>query len=90
MRYVWDSAKDVENLRKHGLRLGEGIAALNDPDCTSEIDSRVDCGEELVISLGRSNHRMLIVISTEVSAERTRIISVRKAKKREELRYYDG
>jgi uncharacterized DUF497 family protein len=31
MRYVWDSAKDALNQRKHDLSLADGILALEDP-----------------------------------------------------------
>jgi len=77
------------NRRKHGLRLGDGIPALEDPDRDISIDDRFDYGEVRIVTAGRSGGKVLIVVSTEASLdfegeEITRIISVRKAKWYEE------
>lgn len=79
MRYVWDSAKDLQNRRKHRLPLADGIPALEDPDRESWIDERFDYGEERIITLGVNEGRVLFVVSTEVKEDCTRIISVRRA-----------
>ena len=41
MHYVWDSAKDALNRKKHGLALSDGILAFEDPQRDEWID-RVD------------------------------------------------
>jgi hypothetical protein len=87
MQYVWDSAKDVLNQRKHGLSLAEGIPALEDPDRNSFIDDRFDYGEERTITLGLTRRHVLYVVSTEWDEETLRIISVRKADPDEVERY---
>jgi uncharacterized protein len=79
MRYMWDPLKDALNLRKHGLRLADGVDALEDPDRDSWLDDEVDYGEERIITLGLSNRRVLFVVSTLREEALTRIISVRKA-----------
>ena len=90
MQYEWHPAKDVENRRKHKLSLADGIAALEDPDAESWIDIRFEYGEEGLITLRRNHARILFVVTTELAADRTRIISVRRAEKHEELWYYEG
>lgn len=57
MRYIWDSAKDALNRRKHLLSLADGISVLEDPDRESWIDSRFDYGEERILTLGRNSSR---------------------------------
>jgi uncharacterized DUF497 family protein len=90
MEYDWDPEKDAENLRKHGLSLADGIAALEDLNCETWIDDRFDYDEERLLTLGRVNAEILLVVSVELSIESTRIISVRKADKHEERWYYEG
>ena len=90
MEYEWDAAKDAENRRKHRLSLADGIPALEDPDAESWIDTRFEYSEERIVTLGRNRARILFVVATEPAIDRTRIISVRRAEKHEELRYYEG
>ena len=90
MEYDWDPEKDAENRRKHRLSLADGIAALEDPNSESWIDDRFDYGEERLITLGRVNAEILLVVTVELSLESIRIVSVRKAEKHEERWYYEG
>jgi uncharacterized protein len=90
MEYEWDPAKDSENRRKHHISLQDGIAALEDPNSESWIDDRFEYGEERVVTLGRIGVTILLVVTTEISTESIRIISVRKAEKHEEGWYYEG
>jgi uncharacterized DUF497 family protein len=89
MEYEWDAAKDAENRRKHRLSLADGIPALEDPYAESWIDTRFEYGEERIVTLGRNQAHILFVVATEPAIDRTRIISVRRAEKHEELRYYE-
>jgi len=88
MEYEWDSKKDAENRRKHHLSLADGIPALEDPNAESWIDDRFDYGEQRIITLGRNRTLVLLVVTAELSIRSIRIISVRRAEKYEEERYY--
>ena len=90
MNYEWDAAKDAENRRKHRLALADGIPPLEDPNAESWIDTRFDYGEERIVTLGNNRARIIFVVTTEVSDDCTRIISVRRAEKHEERWYYEG
>lgn len=79
MRYEWDPAKDLLNRRKHGLRLEDGIPALEDLNAYLLFDDRHDYGEERTITVGMSPHGVLYVVTTERGEEFLRIISVRRA-----------
>jgi uncharacterized DUF497 family protein len=87
--YEWDRRKDEENRRKHGLRLSDGIPALNDPRQVEWIDERFEYGEERTITLGRTNGRLLCVVHTSRGPDRIRLISVRKATRREQNAYHE-
>lgn len=90
MLYDWDPAKDALNRRKHRLKLADGIPALEDPDFLFWFDDSMDYGEERILTLGQSNHGILLVVTTELSEDLTRIISVRRAERYEEDWYYHG
>ncbi len=94
MNYVWDSAKDALNRRKHHLSLADGISALEDPDRESWVDDRFDYQEERMITLGLNHGLILLVVSAEAEATEdeqvVRIISVRKATHHEAQWYYRG
>lgn len=88
MIYFWSPGKDAINRRRHHLSLADGIPALEDPNAESWIDDRYDYGEERVVTLGMTTNGILLVITTETSEDRTRILSVRKAERREKARYH--
>lgn len=87
MRYVWDTAKDALNRKKHGLALCDGVPALEDPQRDEWIDNRFEYEEERIVTLGLANQGVLYVVSTEAGEEITRIISVRRAQPHEVSRY---
>jgi len=87
MHYVWDSAKDALNRKKHELALSDGVPALEDPQRDEWIDDRFDYEEERIVTLGLANQGVLYVVSTEADEEITRIISVRRAQPHEISRY---
>lgn len=85
--YGWDPRKDEENRRKHGLRLSDGIPALNDPRQVGWIDERFDHGEEGTVALGRAGERPLCVVHVPRGPDRLRIVSVRRVTRRERNAY---
>ena len=79
-----DAKKAKTNLNKHGVSFEEAQEVFSDLD-RIESFQRVD-GEDRWSTIGRSSRRMLVVIYTE-RREGVRIISARKAEKRESARY---
>lgn len=90
MKYEWDPIKNDENFQKHGLSLAEGIPAIQDSAADFWIDDRYDYEEERIITLGRAPQGILYVVTTEITEDLTRIISVRKAEAYEKDWYYKG
>ncbi len=88
MEFEWDDAKDEANIRKHGISFGEAKHVFDGPVLT-RIDDRADYGEVREISLGLlSTDAPLMVVHT-ARGETIRLISARKASRRERVIYYD-
>jgi uncharacterized DUF497 family protein len=86
MTYGWDKAKSRKNFAKHGLDFQDAEQVFAGPCVTFE-DSRFDYGEERLITLGLLAGRVL-VIAHAPRGPATRIISMRKANRREQEVYY--
>jgi uncharacterized DUF497 family protein len=94
LRYTfeWDPIKAKENLRKHRISFDRSAEIFLDPMAISIFDEEHSEHEERWASLGKDRRgSVLILIHTfsEVSVEecRVRIISARKATKRETQQY---
>jgi len=79
----FDPAKDAANLAKHGISLEAGAQVIK--RAVAKItDTRFDYGEERFIAFGYMDRRLYVCVFT-ARGETTRIISVRKASKRERI-----
>jgi len=88
MEFDWDSAKNESNLKKHGISFDEAKHIFDGPTLT-RVDDRQDYGENRDISLGAlSPDAVLVVVHTERGGK-IRLISARKANRREGKVYYD-
>lgn len=86
----WDPAKDEANRRKHGVSFREAISAFMDPLSITIPDPDHSVGEERYLLLGENRKGQLLVVSHTDSQDRIRIISVRKADRRERREYEPG
>lgn len=88
MNFEWDADKAQSNFEKHGVKFEVGSGVFADPARITAIDARYDYGEERSVTLGRTEDGILVVVTTERDAGQTlRIISARKANKRERSTY---
>lgn len=94
MLFDWDPDKARVNLKKHGVSFELAITIFSDPLHLSIPDSK-SSGEERWVSIGRAaNATTLVVVHTY--KERTpvgeviRVISARKATKKERIEYEEG
>lgn len=85
MAYGWDYAKNRSNFAKHGLDFADAELVFAGP-CVTFVDNRFDYGEERFITLGLVAGR-LVTIAHAPRGEATRIISMRKANRREQKIY---
>ena len=85
MVITFDSTKDANNSKKHGVSLGQA-AGFEWDEAISWPDLRRDYGEPRMIAIGYIGKRLFVMAFVDRGAER-RIISLRKANKREEQIY---
>ena len=88
MRYEWDEAKNRSNIAKHGFDFADAARVLTGR-CVTFVDNRVDYGEERFISIGTFKSRVVVIAHTPRGPEVTRIISMRKANRREQKIFQD-
>ena len=86
MIYEWDEAKRRGNFAKHGLDFADAQYVLTGP-CVTFADERFDYGEKRLITLGLLEGRVVVLAHTPRGYDRTRIISMRKANRREQEIY---
>ncbi len=85
LRFEWDPKKEAENLRKHGVDFTIGSRIWHGP-VLERIDDRRAYGEVRILAFGKVNGRLMAVLYTWRGAVR-RIISARKANRREQRRF---
>ena len=85
MRFEWDAAKNRSNFDKHGLDFADAELVFAGP-CVTFVDDRFDYGEERLVTLGLLAGRV-VAIAHAPRGEATRIISMRKANRREQKIY---
>ncbi len=85
MKFEWDDNKRRINLRKHGLDFTNAYRAFNE-DAFVITDDREDYNESRYILLGFMRER-IVVIAFTVRGDVIRVISMRKANKREQKSY---
>ena len=90
LRFVWDAGKNLTNRRKHGISFEEAQTAFHDENAMVYFDPDHSEEEDRFILLGMSFQlRVLVVCHCYREGESViRIISSRKADKREQESYW--
>ena len=83
--FEWDDRKAATNLRKHEVSFELARLVFFDEAAIDEPDDDPD--EERWQRIGMAHDRVLLVIYV-ARGERVRIISARKAKRNEQIRYH--
>lgn len=86
MKLEWDEAKNAANIDKHGIDFAD-VAELFEHPMLCRRDDRHDYGEPRWIGMGMIRGRAIVVVYTERKPDIIRVISARKANKRETQRY---
>ena len=87
IKFEWDNKKATQNIGKHGISFGEAITAFDDPFALLAKDEKHSSEAEVrQYLLGESDKGILMVIFT-VRNIRYRIISARKANRKERAWY---
>jgi hypothetical protein len=86
-RFEWDDAKAEANFRKHGVHFDAATEAFRDLFGVEDVDTSMDYGEQRFKLTALAARTLITVIYTE-REDRIRIISARRATRREHDRYY--
>jgi len=93
MRIEWDPSKAASNIKKHRVSFEIAATVFDDPYAIS-IEDRGSTHEERWVTMGlAADERTLVVIHTwrdAIDRELIRIISARRATKRETKQYEEG
>jgi uncharacterized DUF497 family protein len=89
--FDWDSSKNSENIEKYGISFEQAQEIFFDPLHLSTLDERFSHFKERWITIGATENGEVIVVAhlyyVEEPEERIRIISARRATRRERRQY---
>lgn len=88
MRYQWDRNKALGNLSKHRIDFADAVSVFSDDLAITIFDDRFEEERFIIIGVDLFN-RILVVIYT-LRNDEIRLISARKATKKERLQYEPG
>jgi uncharacterized DUF497 family protein len=86
VKFEWDESKNELNIEKHGLDFADGKEIFQAPMLTA-LDTRFDYDEDRYVGIGFLKNIIVVVVFTEPEKDTIRFISLRKAVKRERIRY---
>jgi uncharacterized protein len=87
MEFEWDEAKEARCQRERGFSFGYASEAFADPKRQIEPDERTEYGEIRFRLVGLIEGRVYVVIFT-MRGQKARIISARRANRREQVHYH--
>ena len=86
--FEWDSEKASINIKKHGISFEEAGLIFQDDSLIEIYDRDHSIDEKRIIAIGMVNE-ILSVVYTERYENTIRLISARKATKKEKVMYYE-
>ena len=90
LKFEWDDNKNSSNLKKHGVSFETASSVFRDDNRLIIFDNNSSEQEERYITIGRAETDIVVLfVSFTMRNYAIRIISARKANKREEELYYD-
>lgn len=88
MKFEWDENKASANIKKHGISFELAITVFDDPSALIAPDPKHSSAEHREWIIGESDNGVLVVIFTKrLSGQIYRLISARRANKRERSLY---
>ena len=88
MGFEWDKKKNEINLQKHEISFEDAELIFDGPVLASE-DKRHSHAEVRIISIGEIKKVAVVIVVHTKRGENIRIISARKANKKERNLYYE-
>ena len=88
MNYQWDPVKAETNVKKHGVEFSDAVGVFEDPTAITIEDPQAE-GEQRFLSMGMDVLGRIIVVAYTYRGDCVRLISARKASKKE-VKVYEG
>ena len=82
MNYQWDPAKATANLKKHAVEFADAVGVFDDPGAITIEDPDAE-GEQRLLAIGLDVLGRLIVVAFTYRGDDLRLISARKATRKE-------
>ncbi|MEN9917366.1 MAG: hypothetical protein RLY40_1305 [Pseudomonadota bacterium] len=86
MYFEWDEKKNALNILKHGIDFSDAHKLFEQPMLILR-DERKDYNEHRYIGMGSIQQRVIVAVFTRPTKTSVRIISLRKANKREQEKF---
>ena len=83
--YEWDPAKAKSNQEEHGVDFADAVQVFDNPHLNKEDTDAV--GDQVFVALGMDNLGRLLVVVYTYRKDKMRLISARKATKKEGKEY---
>jgi len=90
LSFEWDDEKAGENYRKHKVSFDEGVTVFNDPFSITIGDPDHSANEQRYVDIDASDRGRVLVASYTERGRGIRLISCRKATRRERRQYEEG
>ena len=90
LQFEWNPNKAARNFKKHKVSFDEATTVFDDPMFVTVIDDEHSNDEERYITIGLSRQARLLVVAHTDRTGQVRIISARKATRKEELFYAEA
>ena len=87
LAFEWDDKKSNKNLKKHGIAFEEAATVFGDPLSITIPDPKHSKAEHRFIIIGESVQRRTLVVVHVERTDKIRIISARRATRREKKIY---
>jgi uncharacterized protein len=87
MRFTWDKRKNTTNIQKHGINFNDAVRIF-DGEVVEWIDRGAGYEEERWAAIGLSEDKEVFVVYVEKGEDTRRIISARRATRREREIYW--
>lgn len=95
IKFEWDEKKNIANINKHNISFRDAILVFSDENAIVMKDEEHSIGEERLITVGRiKDFYIIVAVHTDRTVNKRneeiiRIISARKATKKEIKQYID-
>ena len=90
LSFEWDENKAKSNLAKHGVSFEEASTVFGDPMSLTVPDPAHSQAEDRFIIIGQSHLRKLLVVVHTERGDNIRVVSARRASRKERKTYEEG